>query len=119
MPQNIMAATSALPSVLVAQHLTTTAETTVYTGPAGSAVKIAAAAVSNTGSVPVTVAVSIVKTGGAAGVTNRVAGFVLPAGESSTLAEIVGHFLGPGDFVSAKASVASVLSVVFSGVVFS
>ena len=118
MAQNLMAASSGLPSVLVSQQLAAT-ETTIYTCPAASAAKLAAATVVNTSGSAATVSISIVKTGGTAGVGNRVATFSLAAGDSTTLNEVAGHFLGPGDFVSAIAGTASAITLVLSGVVFS
>lgn len=118
MAQNLMAASSGLPSVLVSQQLTA-AEVTQYTCPASSSAKLAAATVVNTSAAPATVALSIVKSGGAAGAANRVATFTLAAGDSNTVSELAGHFLGPGDFVSAIAGTAAAITLVLSGVVFS
>ncbi|ROZ49402.1 hypothetical protein EEB13_05630 [Rhodococcus sp. WS3] len=118
MAQNLMAASSGLPSVLVSQQLTA-AEVTQYTCPAASSAKLAAATVVNTTGAAVTVSISLVKSGATAGVANRVATFVLAAGDSSVVTELAGHFLGPGDFVSAIASTASAITLVLSGVVFS
>lgn len=118
MAQNLMAATSSLPSVLVSQQLIAT-EATFYTCPASSAVKLAAATITNMTGASVTVSVSIVKAGGTAGATNRVATFTLTAGDSTVLSEVAGHFLGPGDFISAIAGSANAASFVLSGVVFS
>jgi exosome complex RNA-binding protein Csl4 len=117
MAQNLMAASSGLPSVLVSQQLTA-AEVTQYTCPASSSAKLAAATVVNTSAAAATVALSIVKSGGAAGASNRVATFPLAA-ESSVVSELAGHFLGPGDFVSAIAGTAAAITLVLSGVVFS
>ncbi|MEW1880399.1 hypothetical protein AB0O58_11960 [Rhodococcus sp. NPDC080181] len=118
MAQNLMAASSGLPSVLVSQQLTA-AEVTQYTCPAASAAKLATATVVNTSITATTVALSIVKSGGTAGVANRVATFSLAAGDSSVVTELAGHFLGPGDYVSAIAGAASAVTLVMSGVVFS
>lgn len=118
MAQNIMVATSALPAVLVSQQMANT-ETIYYTASAATSVKIVAASVCNTSGGAVTVSVSLIKTGGTAGNTNRVASFSLAAGDSSVLSELVGAFLGPGDFISAIASAATSVALVFSGVVYS
>ena len=118
MAQNLMAASSGLPSVLVSQQLAAS-ETTIYTCPASSAAQLAAATVATTSGSPATVSVSIVKTGGTAGVANRVATVSLAAGDSTPLTELAGHFLGPGDFVSAIAGTATAITLVLSGVVFS
>jgi hypothetical protein len=120
--QNLIAATSNLPQVLVAQQVAAT-ETTQYTCPANSAVKIATANLCNTAAVAVTVAISVVKTGGTAGNANRVLSLPintpLAPGDSMTVTELVGCLLGPGDFVSAIASAATSVSLVISGTVSS
>jgi hypothetical protein len=117
-----MAATSGLPQVLVSQQLAAT-ETTQYTGPASSAVKLATATLTNTnaiGGAAVTVSLSVLKSGQTADGTHRVlSGYSLAAGDSTVLAELAGVFLGPGDFISAIAGTASVVVLVVSGVVFS
>ena len=121
MTQNLMAASSGLPQVLASQQLTTTAETTVYTGPASSAVKIASANVANTSGSAVTFGLSILKSGQTADGTHRIipVTFSLAAGDWKKLDELAGHFLGPGDFVSVIAGTANAIVVVLSGVVFS
>lgn len=117
--QNLMAATSALPQVLVSQQLAAT-ETTQYTGPANSSVKLAEAVLSNTTAAAVTVSVSLCKTGQTAGASNRVVpGYSLAAGDSLVVRQLEGQFLGPGDFISAIASAATSVAFAVSGVVFS
>ncbi len=117
--QNVMAATSAIPQVLVSKQIENI-ETTQLTGPANSAVKIAKATLANPTGSAVTVSLSVVKSGGTGGAANRViAGYSLAAGDSTVLSEIEGHFLGPGDFVSAIAGAVSAVTLVISGVVLS
>lgn len=116
--QNLMAATSSLPQVLVSQQLAAS-ETTQYTGPANSAVKVASARLTNTSGAAVTVSISLVKTGGTAGAANRVlSAYSLAAGDGIDLPELAAAFLGPGDFISAIASAATSVAFVMSGVVF-
>ncbi len=117
--QNLMNATSALPQVLVAQQLASS-ETTQYTGPANSAVKVSSARLTNVTGSAVTVSLSLVKTGGTAGNANRVlSAYSLIAGDGIDLPELTGAFLGPGDFISTVASAATSVTFVLSGVVFS
>jgi hypothetical protein len=117
--QNLMDATSALPQVLVTSQLTTS-EATYYTGPANSAVKISSARLTSTSGSAVTVSISLVKTGGTAGNSNRVlSSYSLAAGDGTDLPELKDAFLGPGDFISAIASSATSVTLVVSGVVFS
>lgn len=119
MAQNLMAATTGMPKVLVTQHLAAS-EATQYTCPANSSARISSARLTNTSGNAVTVSVSLVKTGGTAGDANRVlANFSLTGGDGIDLSELVGAFLGPGDFVSAIASAATSVAFVMSGVVFS
>lgn len=118
MAQNLMAASSGLPSVLVSAQLPAV-DTTVYTCPAASATKVAQVTVMNTGSAEVLITLNLVKSGGAVDATSRIASFILGAGDSRILAELVGHFLGPGDFISANAATAALVVLTVSGVVFS
>lgn len=123
MANNIMVATTAAPQVLVSQQLAAT-ETTQYTSPTSpataSGTKIATATLTNTSGAAVTVSVSVLKVGQTADGTHRVlSGYSLVAGDSTTLAELAGVFLGPGDFISAIASAATSVTLVVSGVAFS
>lgn len=118
MAQNLMAASSGLPSVLVSSQLAAV-DTTLYTCPAASAMKVAQATIMNTGSAEVLITINLVKTGGVVDATSRIASFVIGAGDSRMLTELVGHFLGPGDFISANAATAALVTLTVSGVVFS
>lgn len=116
---SIMDATLATPKVLVSQYVAT-AETAQYTAAALNWVKVANATLTNPTGSAATIAVSLVKTGDTAGVANRVLPtYTLAAGDSLTLSELVGHFLGPGDKISAIAGTVSAIVLVVSGVVFS
>ena len=105
MSQNLIAATSLSPQVIASTQLATTSETTVYTCPAASAAVVATAWVCNTTGSAVTVSVSVVKSGGTAGATNRiVAGYSLAANDTLSLNPYLGGaMLGPGDFISVLA----------------
>src|SRR5262245_8987852 len=105
MAQNIMAATSALPAVLVSAAVTAS-EATYYTCPGSSAVKISSATVCNVTGTARVISVSVVQSGDSAGSSNRVCSFELAAGDSAVLSEMINVFLGPGDFISAVAAVA-------------
>jgi hypothetical protein len=116
---SLMDATLAVPQVLVSQQLASS-ETTQYTAAALNWVKIASAVLTNTSGSAVTVSISVVKTGGTAGAANRVlSAYSLAAGDSTSLTELAGVFLGPGDFISALAGTATAVAFVVSGVVFS
>ena len=117
--QNLFGASSGLPQVLVS-HWLAASETTQYTCPANSSVKIAAARLTNTTGSPVTVSVSAVKSGDTAGGSNRVlASYSLAAGDGIALDELKDLWLGAGDLISAIASAATAVAFVMSGVVFS
>lgn len=121
---NLMGASSALPQVLVSQQLSTNTETAVYTCPASTSVKIAKASVANTStSGAVSISVALVKSGGTMGDgTHKIiptAALALNPLDWRDLSELAGHFLGPGDVIAVTASVANVVDVVISGVVFS
>ena len=113
---DLKTATSATPKVLVAQQLPST-EAAQYTAAAGTTVKITSARLVNTDSVSRVVSVSIVKTGGAGGAANRIlTGVTITAGSSLDLPEF---WLGPGDFITGVADVASKVALVVTGTVFS
>ena len=119
MTNNLMAATSSVPQVLVAQFLANT-ETTQYTAAASTVVKIANATLSNTSGSAVTVSVSLVKSGGTAGTSNRVlSAYSLAPGDSVVLRELADHVLGTADFISAISGTASTVAFTLSGIVFS
>lgn len=117
---NLLSASSNLPQVLVAQQLTTS-EAVQYTCPANSAVRVSTAVVTNTSNSAVTVSMSLVKSGNAAGPANRIlASYSLASHDSLSLNDVLsGALLGPGDFVSAIASAATSVSFVMTGAVSS
>ena len=69
----------------------------------------------NSDTVVQTLTVNLVVSGGAAAATNVVVVKSLAAGEAYIFPEIVGNILGPGDFVSTLASVASKVVIRGSG----
>lgn len=114
---DLKTATSALPKVLVAGYLPSS-EAAQYTATAGTTVRLASAMLVNTDSSTRTVTLSIVKSGDAAGGANRIlSAYSLTAGAVLDLGAI--GWLGPGDFISGVASVASKVTLVVSGVEFS
>jgi hypothetical protein len=116
---SLMDSTLAVPQVLVSQQLAAS-ETAQYTAATAHWVKVGSATIANTSGSAVTVSISVVKSGGSAGSTNRVvSAYPLAAGDDTVLTELVDVFLGPGDFISALASAATSVALVVSGVVFS
>lgn len=116
--RNLIRATSNLPQVLVSTQLAAS-ETTIYPGPPNSSVVLSTATVCNTSGSTRTVSLSVCKTGGTAGAANRVAIIDLDPNESAIVDELVGLFLGPGDFISGLASAATSVAIVISGAVSS
>lgn len=113
---DLKTANSAIPKVLVAQQLTT-AEVTYYTAATGKTTKLASAVFVNTTAGAINVWLSLVKTGGTAGDSNRVVHSTsLAAGARLDLGAL--GWLGPGDFVSAKASANTSIALVLTGVEF-
>jgi hypothetical protein len=112
-------AASLIQKLIAAVQLTTTAETTVYTVPASTGVKLAQATLCNTSAGLVHVSLSLVPSGSTAGVANRIlSAYPLAAGDSLPLADFLGgHMLGPGDFISVLADVANTVTVVASAAV--
>jgi len=114
---DLKTATSATPKVLVSNYLPSS-EAAQYTAAAGSTVRLASAVLVNTDSSARTVTLSIVKTGDSAGGANRILNaYSLAAGAVLDLGAV--GWLGPGDFISGVASVASKVTLVMSGVEFS
>ncbi len=105
---------------ILAQGQLASGEQTVYTVPAYSATKIASAVLANTSGSQLTVAVSVVSSGGTAGGTNRIMpGYQLAAGDTTSITEIVGAFLDAGAFISINAGAGSAINYLITGVVSS
>lgn len=94
-------------------------DTTVYTVPAGSAVKIASASLYNGSASTVTVSVSVVPAGGTVDGTHRVLKATLVADDSTKLTEIEGAMLDTGAFISLNASAATSINYLLTGAVSS
>lgn len=118
--QNLIAAQNNLPQVLVSQQLAAT-ETTQYPCPSNSATKISNAVLTNTSGSAVTVSISLVKSGGTAGNSNRILySYSLASNDSLSLNDVLkDSLLGPGDFISAIASAATSVAFVMTGTVSS
>ena len=115
---NLSAITTVTPGILASQQLAS-GDTTIYTVPANKAAKLAKLALTNVSGAAVVVSVSVVPSGGAVDATHRVvSGFSLAAGDSTTVTEIEGCWLGQGDLVSVNASAATAIDVLLSGLVF-
>ncbi|KAB7752871.1 hypothetical protein [Mycolicibacterium mucogenicum] len=112
---NIKTATAITPVTLQGQL--STAETTFYTAAVGKALKVSTATLTNTTASPVTVSLSIVKSGGSAGGANRIrSGLSLAA---NTSIDVQLGVLNEGDFISAIAGTAAAVTFAITGFEFS
>lgn len=117
--QNVIAAASISPQVIVSQQLGTS-DAAVYTVPASTSVKVAQASLCNTTGTAVTVYLSLVQTGGTVGDgTHRViSGYSLAANDTLPLnGYIGGAMLGPGDKIAGYAGTATAVDLVITGTV--
>ena len=114
---NYLTTTSMQGQILCSQQLASTGETTVYTVPASSTIKIAQGSLCNVSASAVTVSVSIIPSGGTADGTHRViASYSLAANDTLTLKDYIGGALmGPGDFISVNAATAAAVDVIITG----
>lgn len=108
--------------ILTSGQLTATTATTVYTVPASSAVKVATFALTNTTGSAVTVTVSVVPSGGTAGVTNQIlTGYSVAAydvlSHKDVLAVLDGAFLDAGAVITVTASTANAVNYLATGAV--
>lgn len=107
--------------VLIDAQQAPAVETALYTSPpvspnGGKGTIVDKFTADNTTGGAVTITVHLVKVGGAAGAANAVVTTQsIAAGAAYTFPEIVGHVLGPGDFISLIASAAGSLTVRASG----
>jgi len=97
----------------IAQETVAITDTTLYT--ASSTLDnafIAKALASNSTTSPATLTINIVQSGGSVASTNEyVIEKTIPANQQVVLHEVIGEQLDPGDFISAKASVVSTISL--------
>ncbi len=85
-----------------------TAQTTLYTTPAGTVTLIDKVTGTNTTGAPVTVAFHLVASGGTAGATNLIATKQIAAAGVYAFPELIGHVLTAGQFISAISGAAGV-----------
>ncbi len=107
--------------LLYAGLVSSTSETTIYSVPVESSVKIASATFCNNAAVSVNLSVSLVPAGDTAGAENRiVSAFAIPGGETLSLADYLsGAMISDGDFLSVEVSASDAVSVVLTGAVLS
>ena len=109
---DLIAVTSMLPKVLYAGTLGTTSGDLV--APAANHASVIKSAVAcNTTASAATLTVTITQSGGSA--KTIISAYSLAGGDSTSLTELVGSMLGPGDKISALAGTASAINVVITG----
>lgn len=92
--------------------------TTLYTANTSQRVRILAATITNEGSTPRTITFHLVPSGDSVSDANIILNAQsLGDSESYVIAEIIGHILEGGDFLSAIAEAADELTVHISGVI--
>jgi len=90
-------------------------QTTQYTTPGSTRTIIDKFTGTNTSALPVTLAVHLVTSAGAAGDENKIVTKSIAAGDTYTFPEIVGHVLDAGGFISTLAGAATSITIRASG----
>lgn len=102
--------------VLIQSKIAENAQTSQYTTPAGTNTIIDKFTATNYSAATATLTVHLVPNGGTAGDGNLCPKTKsLAAGETWVFPEIVGHVLGPGDFISTLASAVTSIAIRSSG----
>lgn len=91
-----------------------TSVATVYTVPGATDVKISSIVVTNTTAAPATLTLSVVPSGGSAGVTNRIVAGLSIGGNATTVIDSI-IYMTAGDFIAALQGTLSALTVTISG----
>jgi hypothetical protein len=96
-------------------------DTTVYTVPGSSAIKLATFSITNVTANPVTVSVSVSATGGTIsdGTHKVLSSYSLAANDSTKVTEVEGAMLDTGAFISINASAATAINYLITGAVSS
>ena len=115
---NLTGITTVTPKVLASTQLAS-GDTAVYTVPASKAAKIATMSLTNVSTSAVTVSVSVHPSGSSIDGTHKVvSGYALAANDSITISEVVGCWLGTGDFLNVNVSAGTSVDVVVTGLEF-
>jgi len=102
---------------LIDALLVLAATTTQYTSPGGGKGTILdKVSGTNTTGAAATITVYLVKSGGAAGAANTITSAQsISAGQAYTFPELVGHLLGPGDFIATASGTNNAITLRASG----
>lgn len=101
--------------IRLAQVVLTTADATLYTVPASTSVIVKQIILTNTTATNATVSVSLVPSGGTAGVGNRIVEQITVPAFGVTILDI-NQIIPTGAFLAAKASAATTVTLTASGV---
>lgn len=103
-------------TVLIQSKIAENTQTTQYTSAAGTNTIVDKFTATNYSALAATLSVHLVPSGGTAGDGNYVSKTkTLAAGETWVFPEIVGHVLGPGDFISTLAGTVTSIAIRSSG----
>lgn len=100
---------------LITAKYASNSETTEYTAGAGTRTLIDKFTGYNSSGAGVVLSVKLVPSGGSAGASNLIIPKTIPAGETYTFPEVVGHVLEPGGFISVLSGSASAVVIRASG----
>lgn len=116
---NLSTITSVIPKLLYSAQLGA-GDTAIYTVPASKAVKLSTLTLCNINSIAVTVSVSLIPSGGAVDGTHKVVNaYSIAAGDTLTVDELKGAWLGDGDKINVNAGTAASIDPVLTGLEFS
>ena len=105
------------PKKLFTPALLTTSAATYYTVPTSTKTVLKKVTFTNNDTVPRTVTLYLVETGGSAGNSNIIVNAkAIAPGETYEAYEVEGHIMNAGDFIRALASQASIVTIQISGV---
>jgi hypothetical protein len=113
--------TSLLGKILASSQVAAAStNTTIYTVPTGSAVKVATFSLTNVTGSAVVVSVSVVPLGGTVDGTHKiVSSYSLAANDTTKITEIEGAMLDAGAFISINASAVTAIDYLLTGTVAS
>jgi len=113
--------TSLLGKILASSQVAAAStNTTIYTVPTGSAVKVATFSLTNVTGSAVVVSVSVVPLGGTVDGTHKiVSSYSLAANDTTKITEIEGAMLDAGAFISINASTITAIDYLLTGTVAS
>ncbi|HET6916482.1 MAG TPA: hypothetical protein VFH56_10385 [Acidimicrobiales bacterium] len=116
---NLNSITNVTPGILGSAQLAS-GDNTLFTVAAGKAAKLSPLILVNTSATAsVAVSVSVIPAGGSVDGTHKViSGYTMQPGETVTVDELQGMWLGDGDKVSVNAATAAVVDATLTGLVF-